>query len=296
MKSYPQNTVTIDRNEKIAYIESSKVEDKPTLLLLHGNMSSSIHFVTLMERLEDDYYILAPDLPGFGNSSYNNEHDSLLDFAKDIKEFVAALNLNEFQVLGWSTGGGIALELAYLLPDQVNKVFLLSSVGVTGYPMFRKGPDFQPIPGDYLSTKEDIASDPVQVLPVLDMYERQDKEGIRSIWDHAIYINDKPDKEEYDLYLDEIIKQKNLVDIDYSLVHFNITQHPTAVEEGSNHIEGIDCPIVIIHGAKDLVVPITEAYAAKEAFGDQARLHEFENSGHSVVQDEMDALVEIIKG
>lgn len=296
MKAYPQKELSLDRNETLAYVEVGQLGDKPTLLLVHGNMSSSIHFLSLIEKLEADYHLIAPDLAGFGNSSYNNEHSSLLDFAKDLEGFVRALNIDEFEVLGWSTGGGIALELAYLLPDQVSKVFMLSSVGVTGYPMFKKGPDFKPIIGEYLSTKEEIAADPVQVIPILNMYEAKDLESIRMVWDNAIYINEKPEKEEYDLYLDEIVKQRNLVDIDYSLVHFNITNHDTAVERGSNHIEGIKCPVVIIHGVKDLVVPITEARAAKEAFGKQAQLYEFEEGGHALVQDDMERLVEIIKG
>lgn len=296
MKDYPKKIVEIARNETIAYLEHGQVNEKPTLLMVHGNMSSSIHFVTLMERLEEDYHIVTPDLPGFGDSSYNKVHNSLLDFAKDLAEFVELLNLNKFEIIGWSTGGGIALELAYLLPEQVTKVYLLSSVGVTGYPMLRKDENFQPIAGDYLTSKEEIAADLVQVVPALQIYEQQNAEGMRMIWDAAIYINEKPPKEEYDAYLNEILKQRNLVDIDYSLVHFNITDNATPVEEGSNHIADIQCPIVIIHGGKDFVVPIAEAHGSKEAFGDQAVLHQLDDAGHAIVQDDMDKLVEIIRG
>lgn len=294
MKNYEVEFSNLPNGERIAYRESLD-RSKPTLLLIHGNMSSSIHFQTLMEKLEDDYHLIAPDLPGFGDSSYVSEHSSLLDFAKDMEYFVSGLKLTNFEVLGWSTGGGIALELAYLLPEKVAKVFLLSSVGVKGYPMFKKDEAFQPIPTERLVSKEEIAKDPVQVTPVLNYYATKNTEAIRAIWDAAIYINDKPIGTEYSIYLNEIIKQVNLVDIDYSLVHFNITKETNGVTDGSGHIQGIKCPIIIIHGAKDWVVPISEAELSAKAFGEQAEFHIFESAGHAIVTDELERLVTIIK-
>lgn len=294
MRDYHLKSIELLNGESVTYRETAD-QAKPKLLLIHGNMSSSIHFQTLMNELEDHYHLISPDLPGFGSSTYNKEHHSLLDFAEDIESFVSGLSIEEFDVLGWSTGGGIALELAYLLPKQVKNVFLLSSVGVKGYPMFKKDEAFQPILTERLVTKEEIAADPVQVLPVLNFYATKNKEAMRSIWDAAIYINDKPEELEYQAYLEDIIKQVNLVDIDYSLVHFNITNESNGVNEGSGHIDGIQCPIVIIHGAKDMVVPLSQAELSKQAFGEQAKLHILEEAGHAIVTDNMKKLVEIIK-
>lgn len=294
MRDYHLKSIELLNGESVTYRETAD-QAKPKLLLIHGNMSSSIHFQTLMNELEDHYHLISPDLPGFGSSTYNKEHHSLLDFAEDIESFVSGLSIEEFDVLGWSTGGGIALELAYLLPKQVKNVFLLSSVGVKGYPMFKKDEAFQPILTERLVTKEEIAADPVQVLPVLNFYATKNKEAMRSIWDAAIYINEKPEELEYQAYLEDIIKQVNLVDIDYSLVHFNITNESNGVNEGSGHIDGIQCPIVIIHGAKDMVVPLSQAELSKQAFGEQAKLHILEEAGHAIVTDNMKKLVEIIK-
>lgn len=294
MKNYEVKYVELDNGETVAYRETLD-DTKPKLLLIHGNMSSSIHFQTLMAELENEYHLISPDIPGCGLSTYQNEHSSLLDFAKDIREFVNALSIDEFEVLGWSTGGGIALELAYLLTKQVKKVLLLSSVGIKGFPMFRKDTKFQPILSERLLTKEEIAADPVQVAPVLHFYNTKDKEAMRSIWDAAIYGNKKPEKFEYEAYLTEIIRQVNLVDIDYSLVHFNITKEFNGVNEGSGHIDEILCPIVIIHGAMDRVVPVSEAEFSKKVFGHQAKLHVLDDAGHAIVTDNMKALTEIIK-
>ena len=58
MKKYIKKYVEIPSGEKIAYLEEGK-GDK-VLVLLHGNMSSSIHWTPLIEKLEHDYKIYAP--------------------------------------------------------------------------------------------------------------------------------------------------------------------------------------------------------------------------------------------
>ena len=44
---------------------------KSLLLFIHGNMTSSKHWDILMEAVSEDYTIIAPDLRGFGGSTYN---------------------------------------------------------------------------------------------------------------------------------------------------------------------------------------------------------------------------------
>ena len=73
--------------------------------------------------------------------------------------------------------------------------------------------------GDYLVTKEEIAADPLQVAPPKKALENKDREFFRYIWSAAIYVNKQPPAEDFEIYLDEIVKQRNLVDVDYSLVH-----------------------------------------------------------------------------
>lgn len=162
--------------------------------------------------------------------------------------------------------------------------------------MYKKNERYEPIMTERLTTKEEIAADPVQVLPVLDIYKTKNKAAMKAIWDAAIYIDQKPPEAEYDCYLNEILKQNNLVDIDYSLVYFNITDESNGVTAGSGHIHQITCPIVILHGTNDYVVPVTDAQSTKNEFGDQATIHLFEGAGHALVTGEMARVVEIVKG
>lgn len=284
MIDLPLNYLDVDTNETIAYRETG---EGATFLLLHGNMSSSVHFLPLIEKLQEKYHVIALDLVGFGDSTYNRELESLEDFAKDVASFVELKDLKEVHVLGWSTGGGIALELAAMLPDRIEKVSLLSSVGPQGFVMYDTSMN-------RIHTREDIASHPMQVVPILDAYEQNNRDFIKWVWDNTIYINDKPSDEEYEAFIDATLKQRNLVDVDYALVHFNITDENNGLNDGTGRFKNIKQDVLILHGQKDLVVSVEEAMKMKELFGDQAKLKIFEEAGHAIITDDLDNLVQAI--
>ena len=60
MKQYEVKTLLLSNGETIAYRECGH-GDK-TIILVHGNMSSSVHFQTTMEALENDYKVYAVDM------------------------------------------------------------------------------------------------------------------------------------------------------------------------------------------------------------------------------------------
>jgi haloalkane dehalogenase len=101
--------------------------EQPCLLLLHQSPSSSAMYESLMLELADDFYLLAPDTPGFGNS------DPLVDVSGDvaiahygdaIRGFLDAMGIAQCQVFGHHTGAGIAVQLAHDFPDAVSAMVL----------------------------------------------------------------------------------------------------------------------------------------------------------------------------
>ncbi|GHV26223.1 3-oxoadipate enol-lactonase [Clostridia bacterium] len=292
MKQYQVFSESIPCGETIAWREAGY--GRKAVVLLHGNMSSSVHWQTTIEALEDKYWVYAPDMRGFGDSSYNQPFDSLHELALDIEEFIDQRGIDRFTVLGWSTGGGVAMEIAADLKDRVEKVILLDSVALTGYPMFQKDERGMPIPGKSLQTKAEVAADPVQVLPILKAYAEGNREMLRSTWNMLIYNLRQPSAEDYEIYLDAIMKQRNLVDVDWSLLTFNMTNLSTPSAPGSNRAQLITCPVVIIQGGKDLVVPPAWAQNTAEYLGDRAKLIMIENAGHSAITDDFDTYIRII--
>ena len=275
MKQYDVKNVKLACGETYAYLEAGHGEK--TVLLVHGNMSSSAHWQPVIEALEGEYRVFAPDLRGFGDSTYNREFNSLGELADEIWQFCDALGIGDCYMCGWSTGGGIVMEAALARPEQVKGLILLDSVPPSGYPMFVKGPDFQPILTQPMTTKEQVAADPVQVLPALNALKSGDRATMKSIWDMVIYNLRKPPDEDYEVYLDGIMKQRNLVDVDYALMVFNVV----------DRLPGLACPVTILHGAKDMVVPFAWIQAALDngQFGADTELVTFADAGHSPLTD-----------
>lgn len=278
---------TLKNGETIAYRKQGHGDQ--VLLLIHGNMTSSQHYDILLEKLPEDLTVYAVDMRGFGGSSYHTPINALKDFSEDIVELMEILKVPSYAVAGWSTGGGVAMQMAADYPDKVQKMILIESVGIMGYPMFRKDENGQPILGDFITTKEEIAKDPAQVLPIQNAYDQKDKATLKAIWNMLIYTTKQPDEKQYDIYLDDMLTQRNLVDVDYALVHFNISDAHNGVEAGTSEVHKIKCPTLIFQGKNDLVVP--------KAMGEQIHEHikgsryiEHEG-GHSPLIDDLPMLV-----
>jgi pimeloyl-ACP methyl ester carboxylesterase len=268
----------------------------PAVILIHGNMSSSVHWQTTMERLEPSFRVIAPDMRGFGDSTYHHTFDSLAELAADLEALIDGLGISACSLVGWSTGGGVAMEMAAGRPDAVRRIVLVESVPATGYPMFKKDANGAPILAEPMRTKAEIASDPVQVLPALTAMQSGDRETMRAIWNAVIYNLRQPPADDYERYLDAILKQRCLVDLDYALMMFNITHRSNGVADGSGRIDAIRCPVAILQGAHDLVVPEEWSRRTLADFGDRAQWISFPDAGHSPITDDPERFFGVLHG
>lgn len=286
------NSIELPNGETIGYRKVG--EGEKVLILVHGNMSSSQHWDTVMESMPEDFTTYAIDMRGFGISSYNTPVNSLRDFAEDLKLFADALRLKKFSLAGWSTGGGVIMYFAIDYPEYVDKLILVESVGIKGYPIFKKDDQGQPILGEFLKTKEEIAKDPVQVVPILNAYANKDRNFLRFVWDNTIYTFNKPEEERYEKYIDVMLQQRNLVDVDYSLVYFNISDEHNGVVEGTGEVHKITQPTLVIQGKNDLVVPMDMGVGIAEAIGENAKLELLDNGGHAPMTDDLDRFMKLM--
>ena len=58
--------------EEISYLD---IGSGPVVIMVHGNMSSSVHYEPLISRIKDRFRCIALDLRGFGDSTYNQRFD-----------------------------------------------------------------------------------------------------------------------------------------------------------------------------------------------------------------------------
>lgn len=102
----------------------------PPVLFVHGLMSSSATWAAQAERLALRQRIIAPDLFGHGGSAKPVGDYSLGSHAAALRDLLDALDIPGAIVVGHSFGGGVALQMAYLFPDRVEALVLVSSGGL----------------------------------------------------------------------------------------------------------------------------------------------------------------------
>lgn len=132
------STVIATPRLKMHLLTSGPEEGVP-LLFIHGNVSSSRFWEETLAALPSRYRGLAPDLRGFGDSETKpvDATRGLRDFADDLHRLVETLGLTaagqRIHLVGWSVGGGIAMQYAIDHPDQVASLVLVDPLSPYGF-------------------------------------------------------------------------------------------------------------------------------------------------------------------
>jgi pimeloyl-ACP methyl ester carboxylesterase len=112
------------------YLEGGP-DDAEVILLLHGFGGEKDNWTRFARSLTRTYRVIAPDLPGFGQSARHPDWDySLLPQRARLSEFVQALKLEEFHVIGHSMGGHLAALYTHSNPQHVISLALFNNAGV----------------------------------------------------------------------------------------------------------------------------------------------------------------------
>lgn len=293
LREYEVKYISLNNGERLAYRETGEGEN--VLLLIHGNMSSGMHYLPILERLPEDFKAYTLDLRGFGESSYNNRFDSLKDLSEDVYDFTTKLGLKGFTMVGWSTGGGIAMQFAADHAGVAERLVLIDSASYMGYPIFKKDENGKMKLGEVYQSKEEMSLDPVQVAPAAAAMQKKDFAFMNWIWDATIYTNKKPEAEYNNLYINETLKQRNLIDVDWSLACFNMSHMHNGYTQGSGLIDKVEIPVLSFWGNKDIIVREEMVTSTVEAIGENAKYVVLEDSGHSPLVDCPDRLISEIK-
>jgi 2-hydroxy-6-oxonona-2,4-dienedioate hydrolase len=102
----------------------------PPLVLLHPIGESSFSWTRVAPALATAHLVLAPDLPGFGESEPLDGVPTPDRLAGVVRRLLDLLAAAPATVVGNSFGGAIALELALRFPERVSRLALVSSAGL----------------------------------------------------------------------------------------------------------------------------------------------------------------------
>ena len=102
-------------------------QDGPTIMLLHGFPSSSHMYRNLIPMLAGRYHVLAPDFPGYGESSsppVSSFDYSFERFATVIDMFAEKLNLSSYALYLSDIGASVGFHLAVKHPERVTAMII----------------------------------------------------------------------------------------------------------------------------------------------------------------------------
>jgi pimeloyl-ACP methyl ester carboxylesterase len=100
------------------------------VVFVHGLLGSHHDWAQLLDDLSSHHRVLALDLFGHGASAKPMGDYSLGAHAATVRDLLDHLGFGAVTLVGHSLGGGIALQFAYLFPDRVHRLVLVSSGGL----------------------------------------------------------------------------------------------------------------------------------------------------------------------
>jgi pimeloyl-ACP methyl ester carboxylesterase len=94
----------------------------PPLLLLHGGLGNADYFVNQIPDFSAKYYVITADSRGHGRSTMSDKQIGYALMASDVLALLDYLKIKSANLVGWSDGGIIGLDIAIKHPDRLIKL------------------------------------------------------------------------------------------------------------------------------------------------------------------------------
>ena len=118
---------TVEIEDQEIFYREAGYTNKPTILLLHGFPTSSHMFRNLIPQLAQDYHVIAPDYPGYGNSSmptvnefeYSFDHLSII-----VEKFLDKVSVDKFSIYVMDYGAPVGFRIAAKYPKRIEGLII----------------------------------------------------------------------------------------------------------------------------------------------------------------------------
>ncbi|HET9135676.1 MAG TPA: alpha/beta hydrolase [Candidatus Kapabacteria bacterium] len=131
---FAKQTMTEETKPKSGYVDVNGLklyyeihgEGKP-LVLIHGGLMAIEGFGPVLPMLAKGHQVIAVDLQAHGRTADIDRPFSIQAMSDDIVGLLKHLNIPKADIMGYSLGGGVALQVAIRHPEVVNKLVLVST-------------------------------------------------------------------------------------------------------------------------------------------------------------------------
>lgn len=233
---------------------------QPALLFLHGSgpgVTASSNWKSVIEGLGDAFHCIAPDILGFGESSYPDPQPQGFKANAEIRidallRLVAELGVDKVTLVGNSMGGMYSLRIAQLRPDLVERMVLMGSGGMPG-----------------------LAPTP-DLVKLVTYFDDPTVEAMAELLLAFVH-----DKQAFGPRVDEIAAERMALvrrpEVEAS--HRGMFAPGEMLSFQPAELAAMDVPTLVVHGRQDVIVPIECSYYLAEHLP-QASLYVMNQCGH----------------
>jgi pimeloyl-ACP methyl ester carboxylesterase len=250
--------------------------DAPTVLLLHGFPTSSHMFRNLIPALAGHFHLVAPDYPGFGNSSMPtvDQFDYTFDHLAEVMEkFIETLDLDRFSLYVMDYGAPIGYRIATKYPERVETLIVQNGNAYDeGLREF-----WEPLKA-YWRDRTSEKTDNLRQLLTLEATKWQYTHGVRNPevispdnWNIDQSLLDRPGNNDIQLKL-----------------FYSYGSNPPLYPQWQEYFRQYQPPTLIVWGKNDYIFPAEGAHPYKRDL-QNIEFHLL-NTGHFALEEEGEAI------
>ncbi|KOP28021.1 hydrolase [Hapalosiphon sp. MRB220] len=272
---------TVSVNGLDIFYREAGSPNAPTILLLHGFPTSSHMFRNLIPALADRFHLVAPDYPGFGNSSMPmvTEFDYTFDrLAQVMENFIEAIGLKRYSLYVMDYGAPIGYRIAVRHPQRVEALIVQNGNAYDeGLREF-----WEPLKA-YWQNRTPENADKLRQLLSFDATKWQYTHGVKNLesispdnWNIDQPLLDRPGNQDIQLAL-----------------FYSYGSNPPLYPQWQEYFRQYQPPTLVVWGKNDPIFPSQGAYPYKR---DLPNL-EFHllDTGHFALEEEGEAIASYIK-
>ncbi len=247
--------------------------DGPPVVLLHGWTGAAANWVELAPLLARRHRVLVPDLPGHGGSAPLPAAPGLGGFADRVRQVAEREGMLPAAIVGHSMGGVVALRFALRHPDLTRALVLAASAGIES--VTRRSAFWLTVaafarPGRLVSPlRAVLGRRPFLRPPVFSPYQVSDPRSLSAVG------------------IDGLLRSARL--------HTDVRSPAWALirDDPRRELEAVRCPALVLWGARDLQVPIGDAFEYARRL--RAPLRTLADTGHLLIAERPEACAAAIE-
>jgi pimeloyl-ACP methyl ester carboxylesterase len=257
---------------QLHYSDEGNRLDSTPLLLIHGTSSSLRTWDGVTAQLKSQYRIIRFDLPGFGLTGPNPNHDYTTRYYNEvIDSLMMALQISRVIIVGNSLGGAIATQYAIYQPGKVRGLVLVDAAGLPPAKKTTGAIGFK------------LAQMPVinQLLTIITPRVLV-KKSLQDAYGDTGKVTDSLTTQYFDMLTREG-NRKALVDR---------MRQGWQVTDG-NFLTKVQAPTLIVWGSQDRLIPVENAELFQQKIKN-SQVHIWGNLGHVPMEEDPVAFSEVL--